>query len=90
MYSAAERVQQNNHGENAMVAAANQIPAAANYGIVDTQRLAEFFGVSRDTIDRRRKQLPPGFKLGRFTFWHLETVVEHVRKAGIKFGNPDA
>lgn len=58
--------------------------------ILDAQGLADLFGVSRDTIDRRRNQLPPGFRLGKRTFWHRDAVVEHVRRSNLKIGNGSA
>lgn len=58
--------------------------------ILDAQGLADLFGVSRDTIERRRNQLPPGFRLGKRTFWHRDAVIDHVRRGNVQIGNESA
>jgi predicted DNA-binding transcriptional regulator AlpA len=58
--------------------------------ILDAQGLADLFGVSRDTIDRRRSQLPPAFMVGKRRLWHRDVVIEHVRRSNLQMGNGSA
>jgi predicted DNA-binding transcriptional regulator AlpA len=55
--------------------------AASNDEILDPEALARLLGVSRDTLDRRRDQLPPGYRVGRRTLWLKSAVLAHIGRA---------
>jgi hypothetical protein len=65
-------------------------PPCEQHGVYEAASLCRYFGISRATFERRKHQLPRGFQIGKRTFWHLPTVVEHLKRTSVALGSePD-
>ncbi|VTR92157.1 : HTH_17 [Gemmata massiliana] len=62
-----------------MVTVKDQIDLPVMRRMVTRSELAQMIGVSLDTIDRRRADLPPAVRIGRQLFWNREVVDEFLR-----------
>lgn len=65
-----------------MEAVADKIDRPAGRRMISRRELAAMIGVSLDTIDRRRADLPKPVRIGRQLFWDRETVDNFLRGGG--------